>query len=116
MGSGAQALGLGFGGQGNLDAYWATSGRINRFDVRSFCRQVATFCQLTGFLMTANLDEVMAPKIAGRGGPPAAAPAGGAGAAGRGGGRGGPAGPAGGRGGGGGRGGAPAAGPPGRGG
>jgi hypothetical protein len=76
MGSGAQALGLGFGGQGNLDAYWATSGRIDRFDARSFCRQVATFCQLTGFLMTCNLDDVMAPKITGRGRPPSAAGAG----------------------------------------
>lgn len=47
-----------FGVQGDLGAYWAFSGRLDRFDARSFCRQVAMFCQLTGFLMTAELTSL----------------------------------------------------------
>ena len=63
MGGGAQALGLpAFGGQGDLGAYWAFSGRISRFDARSYRREVATFCQLTGFLMTADLHQLQVPK------------------------------------------------------
>lgn len=51
-----QLLGLPtFGVQGDLGAYWAHSARLDRFDARSFVRQVATFCQLTGFLMSADL-------------------------------------------------------------
>ncbi len=64
MGSGARYLGIpGFGVQGDLGAYWAESGRINRFDARSFRRQVATFCQLTGFLMASDLKLLQAPKV-----------------------------------------------------
>ncbi len=64
MGSGARYLGIpGFGVQGDLGAYWAESGRIDRFDARSFRRQVATFCQLTGFLMTSDLAALQAPKV-----------------------------------------------------
>ncbi|SUS03373.1 conserved exported hypothetical protein [uncultured Defluviicoccus sp.] len=60
----SRALGLpGYGVQGDLGAYWAHSGRINRFDARSFRRQVATFCQLTGFLMTADLSQLHVPKL-----------------------------------------------------
>lgn len=47
-----------YGVQGDLGAYWAFSGRMNRFDARSFTRQVAAFAQLTGFLMTADLDTL----------------------------------------------------------
>ncbi|MBX3694892.1 MAG: hypothetical protein KF790_06940 [Steroidobacteraceae bacterium] len=43
-----------YGVQGDLGAYWAFSGRMDRFDARSFTRQVAAFAQLTGFLMTAD--------------------------------------------------------------
>lgn len=43
-----------YGMQGDLGAYWAISGRLDRFDARSFCRQVAMFVQLTGFLMISN--------------------------------------------------------------
>ncbi|WP_372784277.1 hypothetical protein [Phenylobacterium sp.] len=64
MGGGAQALGLpAFGGQGDLGAYWAFSGRIDRFDPRSYRREVATFCQLTGYLMTADLRRLQVPKV-----------------------------------------------------
>lgn len=49
------ALGLPtYGMQGDLGAYWAFSGRLDRFDARSFCRQVAMFVQLTGFLMMVD--------------------------------------------------------------
>src|SRR5690606_11559260 len=51
-----------YGVQGDLGAYWAFSGRINRFDARSFTRQVATFIELTGFLMTADIDSLHAPQ------------------------------------------------------
>jgi len=64
MGSGARYLGIpGYGVQGDLGAYWAHSGRINRFDARSYRRQVAMFCQLTGFLMASDLTGLQAPKI-----------------------------------------------------
>jgi hypothetical protein len=64
MGGAARYLGLpAFGVQGDLGAYWAFSGRINRFDPRSFCRQVSTFCQLTGFWMTSDLSPLQAPKV-----------------------------------------------------
>lgn len=43
-----------YGMQGDLGAYWALSGRLDRFDVRSFRRQVAMFVQLTGFLIKSN--------------------------------------------------------------
>ncbi|HET9159164.1 MAG TPA: hypothetical protein VFN88_01000, partial [Caulobacteraceae bacterium] len=63
MGSGALGLGIGFGVQGDLNAYWTHSARINRFDPRSFRRQVATFSQLTGLLMTCDLAALGAPKV-----------------------------------------------------
>jgi hypothetical protein len=49
-----------FGVQGDLGAYWAHSARLDRFDARAFVRQVATFCQLTGFLMAADLSALQA--------------------------------------------------------
>jgi hypothetical protein len=62
MSGGGQYLGLPtYGVQGDLGAYWAHSGRINRFDVRSFTRQVGMFSQLTGFFMTTALPKV--PKV-----------------------------------------------------
>jgi hypothetical protein len=62
MSGGGQYLGLPtYGVQGDLGAYWAESGRINRFDPRSYVREVGTFAQLTGFLMTAKLPKV--PKV-----------------------------------------------------
>jgi hypothetical protein len=64
MGSGARYLGIpGYGVQGDLGAYWAHSARIDRFDARSYCRQVAMFCQLTGFLMASDLRPLQAPKV-----------------------------------------------------
>jgi hypothetical protein len=64
MGREAHYLGLpAYGVQGDLGAYWAFSARIDRFDPRAFRRQVATFCQLTGFLMTADLGPLQAPKV-----------------------------------------------------
>ncbi|HWK36597.1 hypothetical protein [Sphingomonas sp.] len=64
MGSGARFRGIpGYGVQGDLGAYWAHSGRIDRFDPRSFRRQVAMFCQLTGFLMASDLTKLQAPKV-----------------------------------------------------
>lgn len=52
-----------YGVQGDLGAYWAFSGRIDRLDARSFTRQVATFIELTGFLMTADLDSLQSPPV-----------------------------------------------------
>ena len=43
---------------GFMGAYWATSSDIERFDVSLFRRQVATFVQLTGELMTVDLSDV----------------------------------------------------------
>lgn len=47
-----------FGVQGDLGAYWAHSAGIDRFDPRSFVRQVAMFCELTDFLMRADLSAL----------------------------------------------------------
>ena len=52
-----------FGVQGDLGAYWAFSGRIDRFDARAFRRQVATFVQLVGYLMTTDLDALDVPRV-----------------------------------------------------
>lgn len=52
-----------YGVQGDLGAYWAFSGGLNRFDARSFTRQVAAFAQLTGFLMSADLSTLNVPSI-----------------------------------------------------
>ncbi|HEU4486854.1 MAG TPA: hypothetical protein VFR96_15305 [Povalibacter sp.] len=51
-----------YGVQGDLGAYWAFSGRMNRFDARSFTRQVAAFVQLTRYLMNADLDALRVPR------------------------------------------------------
>jgi hypothetical protein len=48
----------GFSMMQTTGAYWQTTGRINRFDRDGFVKQVATFCQLTGELMVANLTTV----------------------------------------------------------
>ena len=62
MSGGGQYLGLPtYGVQGDLGAYWAHSGRMNRFDARSYRRQVGAFAQLTGYLMTTELPTV--PKV-----------------------------------------------------
>lgn len=51
-----------YGVQGDLGAYWAFSGRIDRLDARSFTRQVATFIELTGFLMSADIGSLQSPR------------------------------------------------------
>jgi hypothetical protein len=64
MSSGGQYLGLPtYGVQGDLGAYWAHSARIDRFDARAFTRQVATFVQLTGLLMSSDLERLKSPKV-----------------------------------------------------
>jgi hypothetical protein len=63
MGGGSRFLGLpAFSMQGDLGAYWAFSGRINRFDPRSFRREVNLFCQLTGYLMQVDVKTLHVPK------------------------------------------------------
>jgi len=63
MGGGSRGLGLpAFSMQGDLGAYWAFSGRLNRFDPRSFHREVALFCQLTGYLMEVDVNTIHVPK------------------------------------------------------
>ena len=63
MGGGSRFLGFpAFSMQGDLGAYWAFSGRINRFDPRSFHREVALFCQLTGYLMEVDFHTLHVPK------------------------------------------------------
>ena len=55
----APAIGVpAFAIMGFMGAYWSTSSDIERFDASLFRRQVATFVQLTGELMTADLSEV----------------------------------------------------------
>lgn len=59
MAKSAPASGLpGFAVMGFMGAYWATSSGIDRFDAGLFRRQVATFAQLTGELMLADLSEL----------------------------------------------------------
>src|SRR4030095_7617762 len=48
----------GFSIMGSMGAYWVTSSRLDRFDENHFCRQVATFAQLTGELMLADMKEL----------------------------------------------------------
>ena len=65
MGSGGRFLGLpSFSAMADLGAYWQTMARLERLDVHSFVRQVATFAQLTSFLMDADLGPLQAPKVA----------------------------------------------------
>jgi len=47
----------GFSTMGSMGVYWSTSSRLDRFDANLFCRQVATFCQLTGELMQADMSQ-----------------------------------------------------------
>jgi hypothetical protein len=59
MAKSAPALGIpGFAIMGFMAAYWGTSSGIDRFDAGLFRRQVATFVQLTGELMVADLAEL----------------------------------------------------------
>jgi hypothetical protein len=63
MGGVSRILGLpAYSMQGDLGAYWAFSGRINRFDPRSFTREVSLFCQLTGYLMRVDVKTLHVPK------------------------------------------------------
>lgn len=63
MGGVSRTLGLpAFSMQGDLGAYWAFSARVNRFDPRSFRRQVSLFCQLTGYLMRVDVATLHVPK------------------------------------------------------
>jgi hypothetical protein len=48
----------GFSTMGSMGVYWATSSRLDRFDAKHFCRQIATFAQLTGELMLADMKEL----------------------------------------------------------
>jgi hypothetical protein len=48
----------GFSTMGSMGAYWATSSQLDRFYAELFCRQVATFSQLTGELMLADMKEL----------------------------------------------------------
>lgn len=62
MSGGGRFLGLPtYGVQGDLGAYWAHSAKMNRFDARSYVRQVAMFSQLVGYLMVGTLPK--APKV-----------------------------------------------------
>jgi hypothetical protein len=63
MGGVSRTLGLpAFSMQGDLGAYWAFSGRIKRFDARSFRREVSLFCQLTGYLLRVDVKTLHVPK------------------------------------------------------
>ena len=48
----------GFGMMGSQGAYWATTGRINKFHKDLFCKEVAAMAQLTGELMVADLGQI----------------------------------------------------------
>jgi hypothetical protein len=59
MAKSAPALGIpGFAIMGFMGAYWGTSSGLDRFDAKLFRQQVATFAQLTGELMIADLSEL----------------------------------------------------------
>jgi len=63
MAKSAPALGIpGFAIMGFMGAYWGTFSGIDRFDASLFRQQVATFVQLTGELMIANLEELSSAK------------------------------------------------------
>lgn len=64
MGGGARFLGLpAFSMQGDLGAYWAFSARLNRFDPRSYCREVSLFCQLTAYFMDVDIHTIHVEKV-----------------------------------------------------
>jgi hypothetical protein len=48
---------------GDLDAYWTTTSRLDRFDADLFVKQVGAFVQMTGNLMTADLSKLQAPPV-----------------------------------------------------
>ena len=43
---------------GDMAAYWSTAANLSHFNAPLFETQMATMAQLTGELMTANLDEI----------------------------------------------------------
>jgi hypothetical protein len=45
---------------GDLDAYWTTASRLDRFDADLFVKEVGAFVQMTGNLMTADLSKLQA--------------------------------------------------------
>lgn len=51
---------------GDLDAYWSTAARLDRFDAELFVKQVGAFVQMTGNLMIADLETLQAPPPSGR--------------------------------------------------
>jgi hypothetical protein len=51
---------------GDLDAYWSTASRLDRFDAELFVKQVAAFSQVAGQLMVADMSTLQAPPIATR--------------------------------------------------
>ena len=48
---------------GDLDAYWSTASRIDRFDADLFVKEVGAFVQVTGHLMSADLKQLQAPPL-----------------------------------------------------
>jgi len=59
LGGVARRRGLpGFATMGSMAAYWSTKARIDTFDARHFVDQVATMAQLTGGLMTVDLEDI----------------------------------------------------------
>jgi hypothetical protein len=48
---------------GDLDAYWSTAARLDRFDADLFVKEVGAFVQMTGNLMTADLSTLQAPPV-----------------------------------------------------
>lgn len=48
---------------GDLDAYWSTAARLDRFDADLFVREVGAFVQMTGNLMAADLSKLQAPPV-----------------------------------------------------
>jgi hypothetical protein len=48
---------------GDLDAYWSTAARIDRFDADLFVKEVGAFVQMTGNLMSADLSRLQAPPV-----------------------------------------------------
>jgi hypothetical protein len=59
MAKSAPAIGIpAFAIMGFMGAYWSTSSGMDRFDASLFRRQVATFVQLTGELMLADLSAL----------------------------------------------------------
>lgn len=48
---------------GDLDAYWSTASRLDRFDADLFVKEVGAFVQMTGNLMSADLSRLQAPPV-----------------------------------------------------